>query len=273
MPDDSTEKLRQLEEDYLMMPPALRKQDLVDINDLRSQLGLPQVDEQLAIVSGQSENTAEAIEESPTEDESLNLPAKPDDYESAKKIYQQYLQRIETLKIYQQYARDVADATNGPHQTPVRPLATMGTNGGPLLCDHCKKPMVLEGSPCHGMNADDAWKKKVFKRKNWNSWILGGMVVEIETNGTLRVYHGYPNRNKSDCCNIADEEDKTARKKFDSSTVDLHKPMLLKFLQFEFADRDENQLRKQLTRILDVMFGYDPGLGVNQPPNGPSFLS
>src|SRR5204863_149597 len=123
-----------------------------------------------------------------------------------------YLKKVEELKVYQAYADQVVRATGSPGQTPVRPLATMGTDGGPLLCDHCRKPIVLEGGTAHGQTADVAWARS--PRDNWKSWILGGMVVEIQTNGTLRIYHGYPGRNNRHCCNVARREDEAAREEF-----------------------------------------------------------
>src|SRR5262249_13991583 len=152
----------------------------------------------------------------------------------AREIYQAYLKKIEELEVHRTYARQVARATAGHGQTPVRPLATMGTNGGPLLCDHCGKPIVLEGGPYHGVPSDAAWKRN--PQENWVSWILGGMVVEIEINGTLRIYHGYPGRNNKQCCNVANRRDTKAREKFDSSKGTEKRNRLLAFLEHEFPD-------------------------------------
>src|SRR5204863_4357056 len=135
------------------------------------------------------------------EEEAQPEPEAVPDHTEAREIYQAYLKKREELEAHRVYAEQVAEATAGHGQTPVRPLATMGTNGGPLLCDHCGKPIVLEGGSFHGITADVAWKQNPVE--NWVSWILGGMVVEIQTNGTLRIYHGYPGRGNNYCCNLA----------------------------------------------------------------------
>src|SRR5438477_12727377 len=115
-----------------------------------------------------------------------------DKHAAAKAMYQDYLARSAVLERNRRYAADVAKATSGSGQTPVEPLATMGKGGGPLLCDVCRKPMILEGGGYQGVHADEAWRRN--PNKGWRSWISGGMVVRIETNGTLRIYHGYPGR-------------------------------------------------------------------------------
>src|SRR6185312_17136902 len=97
--------------------------------------------------------------------------------------------RSAVLERNRRFASDVVRATSGDGQTPVEPLATMGRHGGPLLCDVCAAPMILEGGGFHGVNADRAWEQN--PHEGWVSWIAGGMVVRIETNGTLRIFHGY----------------------------------------------------------------------------------
>ena len=111
-----------------------------------------------------------------------------DNHAAAKAMYQDYLARAVVLERHRAYASEVAAATGGTGQTPVHPLATMGKGGGPLLCDICRKPMILEGGSFNGVYADEAWRRS--PKQGWLSWIAGGMVVRIETNGTLRIYHG-----------------------------------------------------------------------------------
>jgi hypothetical protein len=139
----------------------------------------------------------------------------------------------------------------------------MGTNGGPLLCDHCGKPIVLEGGRFHGMAADVAWEMN--PGDNWNSWILGGMVVEIQTNGTLRIYHGYPGRNDNQCCNVASREQEKAREAFGSGKGAEKQDMILAFLGQEFPDMTREAHLDLLNTILDTMYSYDPGIGINRP--------
>src|SRR5262245_59290849 len=208
MSEDLLCKLKLLEADYFCQPVVAQQADLREINHIRSQLGMPLVDARLNTI-----RTA-AIEKD-VKKEAQPEPEEVQDHTEAREIYQAYLKKREVLEAHRAYAEQVAEATAGHGQTPVRPLATMGTNGGPLLCDQCGKPIVLEGGSFHGVTADVAWKKNPSDK--WTSWILGGMVVEIQTNGTLRIYHGYPGRKDNQCCNVASREDEKARAAFDSS--------------------------------------------------------
>jgi hypothetical protein len=249
-------KLRLLEEDYFDQPLAGQQADLREINQIRSQLGMPLVDSRLNAI-------ADAAVEENAEEEPKPEPKEVQDHTEAREVYQAYLKKIEELEAHRAYAEQVVEATAGHGQTPVRPLATLGTNGGPLLCDHCGKPMVLEGGAFHGVAADAAWKQN--PRDNWTSWILGGMVVEIQTNGTLRVYHGYPGRNANYCCNLAVREDEKAEAAFDSSKRSEKKTRLSAFLEQEFPDLTAEERLDLLSTILDTMYRYDPGLGINRP--------
>jgi hypothetical protein len=173
------------------------------------------------------------------------------------------LKKAEELKVHRAYAEQVVQATASPGQTPVRPLATMGTNGGPLLCDHCRKPIVLEGGRFHGVTADVAWRQN--PRDRWTSWILGGMVVEIQTNGTLRIYHGYPGRHADHCCNIASRQHREAQAAFASGAGLEKVGMLRAFIEQELTGLTSDERLDLLNEILDTMYGYDPGLGINRP--------
>jgi hypothetical protein len=253
MSEDLLRKLQLLEEEYVGQPPVVQQADLREINHIRSQLGMPLVDARLTdIAAAAREDVAEAqpeLEEVP-------------DHTEARQLYQAYRKKIEELEGHRAYAEQVVQATAGHGQTPVRPLATMGTNGGPLRCDHCGKPIVLEEGRFHGVAAEVAWKKN--PRANWTSWILGGMVVEIQTNGTLRIYHGYPGRDK-DCCTVASREDETARTAFESSKGAEKPEMILAFLEQEFPDMTREKHLDLLDKIVDTMYSYDPGIGINRP--------
>jgi hypothetical protein len=257
MSEDLLRKLRSLEEDYTGMPPVVQLADLQEINQIRSQLGMPLVDARL------KEIATAAVEEDV--EEAWPEPGEVQDHTEAREIYRAYLKKIEELELHWAYADQVARATEGHGQTPVRPLATMGTNGGPLLCDHCGKPIVLEGGRFHGMFADAAWKMK--PRSNWTSWILGGMVVEIQTNGTLRIYHGYPHNDKY-CCNIASREHDKTRAAFDSSKRSEKSPVILAFIEQEFSGMTRDEQIDLLNNVLDTMYDYDPGIGINRPTRG-----
>ncbi|MFT3698719.1 MAG: hypothetical protein QM831_36570 [Kofleriaceae bacterium] len=183
-----------------------------------------------------------------------------DQHAAARAMWEDYQARAKVLERRKLYASDVARATSGGGQTPVEPLATLGKHGGPLLCDVCGKPMILEGGPWQGVYADEAWKKN--PKKGWCSWISGGMVVRIETNGTLRVFHGYPGR--SGCVVTADKADKKARADFKAAKGDdaamAKLDQLSAFFKAELPEHDNDSV---LTEIYRVLFDYDPGLGVN----------
>jgi hypothetical protein len=94
------------------------------------------------------------------------------------------------------------------------------------------------------------------------------MVVEIQTNGTLRIYHGYPGRNDKQCCNVARREDEQARAAHDSSKRSEKRDVLLAFLQYEFPDMTRDEHLGLHSKILNTMYSYDPGLGINRPGKG-----
>lgn len=255
MSTDLLRKLRSLEDDYFSQPVFVRKADLEEINQLRVQLGMPLVDFSLKVIGS-------AVETNVVETAAPILEAVPD-HSRAREIYGAYLKKIEQLEACRAYAAKVATSTAGHGQTPVRPLATMGNNGGPLLCDHCGKPIVLEGGRFQGITADVAWKQN--PSDGWTSWILGGMVVEIQTNGTLRIYHGYPGRNDQHCCNVASRQDEVVRAEFKSRKDPETTKLLLAFLEHEFPDKTGEEREDLLDNIRQTMFAYDPGLGVNRP--------
>lgn len=243
-------KLRLYEEEYAGQPPVAQKADLQVINHIRAQLGRPLVDARLNEIG-----RAEAVEPEPEPDE---VP----DHTEAREIYRAYLKKAEELRVQQEYAERVVKATGGPGETPVRPLATMGTDGGPLLCDHCGKPIVLEGGRFHGVAADVAWRQN--PSGNWKSWILGGMVVEIEINGTLRIYHGYPGQSRKHCCNAARRKEEKAQAEFRSRKTPETFRVVLAFLEYEFPDVTEKARFHLLNEILNTLYEYDPGVGLNR---------
>jgi hypothetical protein len=255
MSEELLRQLRLLEDDYAGQPPVVQQADLQEINRIRSQLGMPVVDARL------NEIGVAAVEE-----ETRPEPEEDPDHTEARELYQAYLKKIEELEVHRAYAEQVVQATAGHGQTPVRPLATMGTNGGPLLCDHCGKPIVLEGGCFHGVAADVAWRQN--PSDDWTSWILGGLVVEIQTNGTLRIYHGYPGRNDDQCCNVASREHKEAAAAFASGMGSEKADLLLAFIEQEFPARTGEEHLELLNEILNTLYAYDPGIGINRPGRG-----
>jgi hypothetical protein len=254
------EELRFLEESYPSQPPVIRQEDLETINQLRSQLGLPAVDDRQLCMPPEDDQPVEpeASKEVAAAEEEV------DPHIEAREIYRTYLLKMKELERHREYADRIAEATAGAGMTPVRPLATMGTNGGPLLCDHCGKPIVLEGGGFHGVDAHTAWQRNTDRPDDWTSWILGGLVVEIQTNGTLRIYHGYPNQRQA-CCGKAAAEDEAAREKFDHSERYKKEELLVVFVRDELPRLDKGERRELVDRILDTLYEYDPGFGVNRP--------
>src|SRR5439155_2782713 len=133
MSEELLSTLQVLEAEYAGLPLVAQRADLQEINRIRSQFGMPLVDAHLKEIGV-------AAKEARPKPKPQNVP----DHTEARAIYQAYLKKREELEVHRAYAERVARATGGPGQTPVRPLATMGTDGGPLLCDYCGKPTVLE---------------------------------------------------------------------------------------------------------------------------------
>jgi hypothetical protein len=179
-----------------------------------------------------------------------------------REIYNAYLQKKAELAELQKYADAVATATSGSGMTPVKPLATMGAKG-PLLCDQCGKPMILEGGKHNGVYADRAWETR--PNDQWRSYISGGMVVDIECNGTLRIYHGYPNR-PGHCCTLAELARSRRRDEYRPTEKANHWDAISKFLKAEFPALSAKEFSALLSDVLETMFGFDPGMGVNRPP-------
>jgi hypothetical protein len=189
--------------------------------------------------------------------------AMTDKHATARAMYQDYIARSAVLERNRRLADDVAKATSGSSQTPVEPLATMGKNGGPLLCDVCGKPMILEGGGYQGVYADEAWRRN--PKQGWTSYISGGMVVQIESNGTLRIYHGYPGRSgRSGCVQNAAKADERDRAEFlarsNAMDVSAKLGLLRVYLKAELPEKNSDATLNDIYRVL---FVYDPGLGVN----------
>jgi hypothetical protein len=248
-----------LEEDYAGQPVVVQEADLPEINRIRGELGMPLVDAKLKeIVAAANDGPVKAEEAKPA------IPKR--DHSESRHIYEVYLKKAAELEAHRAYATRVAQATSGAGQTPVYPLATMGNNGGALLCDHCRKPIVLEGGSYHGMNADDAWEKNPNPTESWRSWILGGLVVELKVNGTLRIYHGYPGRKDTQCCNVVVDKEKKERDDWEKSKPVPDRAALNAFLEDEFPKMPKQERYDLFSKMIDVMFSWDPGLGVNGPP-------
>lgn len=252
--DALRERLAELESDYPGMPVVAQKADLVEINRIRGELGMPAVDARLVPV-GADRDAAPAPRP---------VRAKPD-HSRAKELYAAWVKKEAELAPHREYAERVCRVTSGPGMTPVEPLATGGTRGGPLLCDRCLKPIVLEGGSYHGVNADDAWRRHPNPDGLWRSYIKGGVVVQITDNGTLRVYHGYPGGDQRHCCNAAEREAQAAFDSHRRADGVAEYRALWEWLADERPDLDDAARSRLVNDVLNGVFGYDPGVGVNQP--------
>jgi hypothetical protein len=219
------------------------------INCLRSQYGHPTVDHQLRPIKVDTKVKTE----------------KPKlDHSFAITVYEEYLRFTETLSVYQDYARLICKATDGVGMTPVMPLATMGKNGGALLCDHCRKPLILEGGAYNRVPVDTAWARNPERGPQWKSYISGGCVFHIESNGTVRVYHGHPN-NPRECYEVHREKEAQREREF---KIDVPKGLFAKltaYLTEQNPTWSEYEVNKEVNKVINTLYNYDPGLGINQP--------
>lgn len=174
------------------------------------------------------------------------------DHSASEKLYREYLAKAPELAKLRDYAEQVVKATHGAGMTPVAPLATMN-RGGALICDHCGKPMLLEGGKFNKVYVDKAWEMNPDPK--WRSWIKGGMVIRIVDNGTLRVYHGYEGT-PDHCDTLAMAIYNAAEKAFRKDNTAIHKMAL--YLS-EIGKIDE------LSDVVATVLSFDPGLGVNRP--------
>jgi hypothetical protein len=235
-------QLLSLIDDYWNTPSIGQPQILKKINARRKRLKMPPVDSRLQ----ETVQTVVAVKEKPKLDHS-----------EAEQIYRRYQQRKREMQPHLDYAERVSKATHSPGMTPVEPLATMGCGGGPLLCDVCRKPMLLEGGKFNKVFANIAWKQN--PERGWKSWISGGMVVEVVENGTLRIYHGYPSV-KGHCCTIGKEQ----RDNMEAAYIRPDTAPILKKLELFFGETGEVDWGL-LNDIINTLYSYDPGIGVNRP--------
>lgn len=249
---NATEHLRILESDFPNQPPVARRSDLEEINRLRESLGMPLV-------------TAEDLLPRPVVATKIAPVKKVRDHTRAREVYRRFLLREAELAPHRAYADRVARATGGPGMTPVEPLATMGCGGGPLLCDECNKPMILEGGVWNKVYADAAWRRNTDKQPGWKSWISGGMVVEIAVNGTLRVYHGYPGRSPDHCCNVASARLAAAEAAHGPGMPADVRTELWHFLAEELPGKTDAERSRLIGEIGTTLYDHDPGIGVNRP--------
>lgn len=178
-------------------------------------------------------------------------------------LYDRYIARRDRLLVLRQYARDVIAATGGASMTQVEPLASMN-HGGPLLCDVCGKPMILEGGGYQGMHADKGWARNPVP--GWKSYISGGMLLLTESNGTLRVYRGHPHGDG--CVGVGDRANDERRAAFratqDTDAAYATLDRLAEYLR-DKAPAPVATMDAVLSDVYKTMLTYDPGDGINAP--------
>lgn len=265
-PEELEQQLRMLEEDYFKQPIPLRRADLKAINALRAELQMPQVDARLQEIFIIDVDPGQAPPPPPP------LPSKRDPHQEARQLYQEFLDKEAMMQPHRDYCRKIIRATAARGgTTPVMPLAIMGTDGGPLLCDSCGKQIPLEGGPFNGRGAGDAWeaagisanaqgRTRLLGEDIWCSFISGGVTFMQESNNTLRVYHGY----ESGCMRKDPKEKERASFQRKSMPFETREK-LDAFLLEEQGIADKDQRKMVVNTIISALFSYDPGIGVNRP--------
>lgn len=264
----AADELADLEANYHEQPAHAQPADLARINALRADLGRLPVDARLRPVAPPVAGHAPARVA-----EAVACVAE------GARLYAAYQAREAALAPHREYARLVAAATAGSGRTPVKPLATMGTGGGPLRCDHCGLPIVLEGGDYHGQYADAAWAARAGRAPTladrlhadedgptldrWLSYVKGGMVVDVEVNGTLRIFHGYQGH-PQDCLAKADRERQARRDQVGPPPAEA-KRAAHAFLKHQFPALKDIERGRLVGDIVEATYGFDPGLGTNRP--------
>lgn len=250
-------ELELLVQDYFDSPAFAQRNSLQRINAIRANLGKNPVDSLLRETDAKTGKPLPKPKKQP----------KPANLEEMHTLYDNYLAKKRLYEVHQRYAEQVAKATHGSGMTPVKPLATMGCNGGALLCDHCGKPMILEGGNFNRVPVDVAWaKQSPTLRINWVSWISGGMVVEIAPNGTLRIYHGHLGNHANECsAKAAKQMEQEEQKANASETKRRMCKSVTEYVAYVFPELSQNERTTLVNDILNTMYNYDPGIGINRP--------
>jgi len=252
-------ELEDLEEDYPYQSPYVKRKDLVRINQIRAELDLQEVDSNL--------NEMVELEEIIELEPDLKARVEVDIHAEARGLYQGYQDKLNALEPHIEYSNKIIFAlSRGRSHTPVMPLATGGGGGGPLLCDRCKKAILLEGGQYNRMPADEAWGRHPSPDASWMSYISGGLIYLQETNGTVRIYHGYMG-NSSHCCTIAEKADEARRNSFerDDRAASRAHSVLEPYLEDEFPDLSSEERRALRNTIVNTLYSFDPGVGINRP--------
>ena len=248
------EELAHLEAEYPHQPPAAWGADLERINLLRHRLGMDAI-LHAELMPRPARPTAPAAVRKP----------KPKDHTAARAAFAAYLAKRAEMAPHREYAERVARATAGPARTPVRPMATMGPGGGPLLCDVCGKPMLLEGGRWNRRPVDEAWAGTPNPPADWVSYISGGMVVEIEVNGTLRIYHGHINHGAHECSAKGKAAIEAAEARHVRAVPAGLPDALYAFLADERPELGDAGRWRLVNEVLNELYSFDPGLGLNRP--------
>lgn len=247
------EDLRKLEANYWDQPSFAQRHDLHAINMIRKDLGMPLVDSMLRETDEKGQPLRKKV-------------ATRKDHTKAQEIYATYQKKLEELKPHREYAIAVERSTGNGSMTNVEPMATMGCNSGALLCDHCGKPMILEGGAFNRVPVDVAWAKcHPTQRINWKSYISGGMVIENVNNGTVRVYHGHLGGLIDECSTKGKLERDRLEAQHSNAGIRNNCKIVTEFVNDTFPDMTRDDRARLVNDILNTVFGFDPGIGINRP--------
>lgn len=249
-----------LEQEYPDQTPFQRRQDLREINGLRARLGLAEVDARLQPRGAAPPPPAPA----PAPE------AQADPHAEAREIWATYEASEARLAPARAHCSRVIKAT-APRQgqTPVRPLRFMGKGGGPVRCDQCHKEIRLEGHAWNGQPVSRAWDMNPKASQSWCNYILGGVTFLTESNGTLRVLHGYMDR--PGCCSAYLAAQEQAQRDFRAQRSEADQAesqrasALLRALLREERGLQGGDLAQLVLRVQTSLFGYDAGAGINGP--------
>lgn len=261
MSDDPQAELDRLERDLRDEPLFIRRRDLPKVNALRERLRLPPVDADL--------RPATRVESIPAAPAAAAPAPTTDEHARARALRARWLEREAKLAPHRTWAQATLRAVThqpdkgGDGRTPVEPLA-VGSRGGPIVCEVCKKPFPLEGGRVNGMPADAAWKRH--GSRGMRSFISGGLVFELQPNGTLHFFHGYQEGGArgAGCYARGRAAEAAARKAWVRQDEPGAHAALVALATAELGMKLD-EARRWVQEVMAALFGFDPGTGVNGP--------
>lgn len=204
-------QLRALEREYWEQPPYIRRRDLQQINSIRTQLGMPQVDNNLQPIAQAPEAPTPQPPPAPPappqetpynphqqrvmeyavqndldmptlrrrirEYAGVNIPYNQLDAQQAQKVVEGLQREYENRMLGRRLSQEYND-TSGDKRTHGFSLATINQ----LRCSHCGQPFPLEGMASPVV-----------------PWIRGGLIFMVDDKGAPLIYHGYMGRGDQNC--------------------------------------------------------------------------